>query len=73
MPMVHQLLLQGSCPQPPPPLIRKPMMVATAEMKPVHLRLPCQGGAYGRPSSRRTSMILHCYPYPLFCVEELGW
>jgi hypothetical protein len=42
------------------------LVVAIVEMKPIRPRLLCQGGTYGRPASRRTSMILHCYSISSF-------
>jgi hypothetical protein len=36
------------------------------EMKPVRLRLPRQGGTYGRHASRRSSMVVHCYSISSF-------
>jgi hypothetical protein len=53
------------------PLIRKPVVVAIAETKSVCLRLPCQGGTCRKPASRRTLMVLHCYPISSF-VQRSG-
>jgi hypothetical protein len=49
------------------PSIGKPTVVATAETKPDHLRLPGQEDACGRRASRRTSMVLHCYFISFLC------
>jgi hypothetical protein len=48
------------------PLIGRLTVAAMVEMKPVRLRLPRQGGTYGRHASRRSSMVVHCYSISSF-------
>jgi hypothetical protein len=47
------------------------MAATTVETTPGCLRLPLQEGAWGRCASRRTSMVLHCYPF--FSLMQRSW